>query len=142
MTEFSKEQLDRLVEEKLGGRSYSEIRADLKAEGMKEEDIRTLIRQVDARVLDAAVKGTRPDRTRLWYRTGLVLALAGLALTIAFNQGWVLRGFPPMAVYAPFLLGILIMFYGRMQQRRQSGKDQSGNDQKGTGAIRRRRPFK
>ena len=137
MKEFSEEQLNRLAEEKLGGKSYGQIREELKAGGMEEADIRTLIRQVDARVLDAAVRGSRPDRSRWWYRVGLWLALAGLALTIAFNSGWILRGVPPMVVYAPFLLGILIMFYGRMQQRRQSGSGGKHQERKGSGAISR-----
>jgi hypothetical protein len=40
-------------------------------------------------------------------------------------------------VYAPFIAGILLMFYGRMMQRRQPEKKKEG-----TGAIRRKRPFK
>lgn len=40
-------------------------------------------------------------------------------------------------VYSPFIAGILVMLYGRFLQRKQSSPAGSG-----TGAIRRKRPYK
>jgi hypothetical protein len=112
-------QIKQLVAEKLGGRSYTEIRKDLATSGMSSEEISRLIREVDKRVLEAATSIASADRERKWYRAGLVLAVAGLLVSVAFNAGLILREIPAMVVYAPFLAGILIMLYGRLLQRRK-----------------------
>ncbi len=137
MTGFPEEQIEKLAEEKLEGKSYSEIRAGLKNAGIADEEINRLIRQVDARVLETELLGGAMNRPRQWYTAGLVTAIAGLAISIAYNVGLILQGLPSMAVYAPFLAGILLMFYGKMQQRRQSE-----TKVKGPGPIRRQRPYK
>jgi len=129
--------IEELAEEKLKGYSYSEIRAELKESGMKPDEISKLIRQVDEKVLAAAVSGTQPDKAKQWYRVGLILAIGGLALSIGFNAGLLLRNLPPLAVYIPFLAGILLMFYGRLLQRRKPAAEQ-----KGPGPIRKKRPYK
>ncbi len=137
MEKESAERMEKLVRQKLEGKSYTEIRAELKASGMSSEEIAALIREVDEKVLQEAVKEGTPEKSMQWYRGGLVLAVLGLLLTIAFNVGLILKNVHPLVVYAPFIAGILLMFYGRMMQRRQPEKKKEG-----TGAIRRKRPFK
>lgn len=137
MKEFSKDRLEELSVQKLEGRSYSEIRADLAANGLNSEEISKVIRQVDEIVLKAETEMKHSAKARQWHRAGLVLAVAGLLLSIAFNAGYILTGFPAWIVYSPFFAGILLMFYGRMQQRKQPGPYQ-----KGPGRIRRKRPYK
>lgn len=126
-----------LAREKLEGKSYSSIRNELAESGMNDGDISSLLRQVDERVLNETVKQVAPDRAQQWYRSGMVLAVIGLILTIAYNAGIIFKNFPAMLMYSPFIAGILVMFYGRFLQRRQSSPDNSG-----TGAIRSRRPYK
>ena len=92
---------------------------------------------MDEKVLEVAVKEGRPDRARQLNRAGLILAIAGLAVSIAFNAGLILQRLPAMAVYVPFFAGILLMFYTRMTR----GKEHGTRDRK-PGAIRRKRPFK
>ena len=137
MEKVSDDRIEELVRQKLEGKSYTEIRAELKESGMFSEEVDRLIRKVDEKVLQEAVKAGIPDKSVQWYRAGLVLAVLGLLLTIAFNLDLILKSFPPLVVYAPFIAGILLMFYGRIMQRRQPEKKKEG-----TGAIRRKRPFK
>lgn len=129
--------IEELAEEKLEGKSYSEIRAELKESGMSADEISKIIRQVDERVLAEATSGARPDKAKQIYRGGLILALIGLALSIAYNAGLILRSLPPMAVYATFLAGILLMLYARLLQRRKPD-----DEPKGPGPIRKKRPYK
>ena len=137
MEENNQEMINRLAGEKLEGKSYSEIRARLRDQGLSTEEVRDLMRQVDEKVLEAAVKEGRPDRARQLNRAGLVLSIAGLAISIAFNAGLILQRLPAMAIYAPFFAGILLMFYARMTRGRGHGT----RDRK-PGPIRRKRPFK
>lgn len=137
MEKDSAERMDELVRQKLEGRSYTEIRTELEESGLSSGEINTLLRKVDEKVLEQAVKEGIRDKAGQWYRIGLVLAVLGLLLTIAFNLGAVLQSFPPFAVYSPFMAGIILMFYGRIAQRHKPEEKSEG-----TGAIRRKRPFK
>jgi hypothetical protein len=137
MVEINKERIEELARQKLEGKSYSEIRAELLKSGMPDGEVSHLIRQVDEKVLEAAAGEGRVDRVRQWNRTGLFLAVTGLIISIAYNAGMILENLPALAVYSPFFAGILVMFYARMVQRKPPGKQDHG-----PGPIRKRRPFK
>lgn len=137
MREISMEEIEQLSRQKLEGKSYSEIRANLASSGLSTEEVSKLIRQVDEIVLKAETEQKHSAKARQWHRIGMVLAVCGLLISIAFNVGFILTGFPPWLVYSPFFAGILIMFYGRMQQRKQPELYK-----KGPGRIRSKRPYK
>ena len=134
---MTESKIEELAREKMEGKSYSTIREDLSESGMADSEIANLIRQVDERVLSQTIKQASPDRAQQWYRSGLILAVVGLILTIAFNAGIILKNLPAMVIYSPFFAGILVMAYGRYQQKKQSAPSDTG-----TGAIRRKRPYK
>ena len=136
MSTIPESRIEELVREKLDGKSYSEIREELSESGMSPEEIRAMIRQVDERVLNATSEQGSLDRAQQWYRIGLIVAVVGLLLTIAFNRGIILKTFPALLVYSPFIAGILIMFYGRRMQKKQHP-----TVEKGSGAIRKKRPY-
>ena len=137
MSTGNESRIEELVREKMGGKSYSSIRNELAELGMSEVEIKDLIRQVDERVLSETMKQGDPNRAQQWYRFGLILAVIGLILTIAYNAGIILENMPALLIYSPFIAGILVMFYGRFLQRKRSAPSESG-----TGAIRSRRPYK
>lgn len=129
--------IEELAREKMAGKSYSIIREELTDSGMSDEDISQLIRQVDERVLKVTASQGTPDRSQQWYRSGLVLAVIGLIISIAYNAGIILQNLRPLLIYSPFFAGILVMAYGKFLQRKQSVPPDYG-----TGAIRRKRPYK
>ncbi len=137
MSTGSENRIEELAREKMEGKSYSSIRNELAESGMSEVDIKDLIRQVDERVLGETVKQGDRDRAQQWYRTGLILAVIGLILSIAYNAGIILAYLPALLIYSPFFAGILVMLYGRSLRKKQSASTDNG-----TGAIRRKRPFK
>ena len=77
--------IERLVQQKLDGESYQQIRSQLAQSGLSEEEIKAIIRVVDERVLLAETGQREEDRARKWYRTGLVIAIVGLIISIAFK---------------------------------------------------------
>ena len=129
--------IETLVREKMEGKSYSIIRKELAESGMSEEEISKLIRQVDERVLNETVTQGGREKVQRWYRTGLILALIGLILSIAYNAGIILKGLPAWLAYSPFFVGIIVMIYARTLQRKQAAPPDDG-----TGPIRKRRPYK
>jgi hypothetical protein len=136
MERDSNPRIEELAREKLEGKSYSEIREELKNSGMAAAEISRLIRQVDERVLKETLEQGSRQKTQQWYRWGLVLAVVGLILSIGYNAGMILSRFPALLVYSPFLAGILLMFYGRMLQRKKP------DITSGPGPIRKKRPYK
>ena len=137
MSTSNENRIEELVREKMEGKSYSTIRKELLGSGMSDEEISNLIRQVDERVLSETVKQGGLGRAQQWYRIGLILAVIGLILSIAYNAEIILENLPALLIYSPFFVGILVMFYGRYLQKKQSVPID-----KGTGAIRRKRPYK
>lgn len=134
---MSEDRIEELARLKLEGKSYSEIRAELAGGGMNEKELGQVIRQVDEIVLQTETKHKHTAKARQWHKAGLLLAVTGLLISIAFNAGYILTGFPPWLVYTPFFAGILLMFYGRKQQRKQPQLNQ-----KSSGRIRSKRPYK
>jgi len=137
MSHLSESRIEELAQEKIEGKSYSAIRKELSESGMADSEITSLIRKVDERVLSQTLKQASPDRAQQWYRSGLVLAIIGLILTIGYNAGIILKNLPAIVIYSPFFAGILVMAYGRYQQKKQSAPPDSG-----TGSIRSKRPYK
>ena len=137
MSTSNENRIEELVREKMEGKSYSTIRKELLGSGMSDEEISNLIRQVDERVLSETVKQGGLGRAQQWYRIGLILAVIGLILSIAYNAEIILENLPALLIYSPFFVGILVMFYGRSLKKKQSVPID-----KGTGAIRRKRPYK
>ena len=129
--------IEELIEQKLNGVSYTRIRSQLAEQGLSDEEIKSIIREVDERVLRAEIEGGARERARSWYRIGLVIAVVGLLLTIGINAGWMLKGTPRWIIYGPFFVGILLMYYGRRLQQKQSDPFD-----KGPGRIRKKRPYK
>ena len=129
--------IEELAREKMNGKSYAAIREELSESGMPAEEINRLIRRVDERVLQDTATLGKPDRAKQWYRFGLILAVAGLLISISYNAGILLKGLPALLVYSPFIAGILFMFYGRFLQRKESSPESPVS-----GAIRKRRPYK
>ena len=137
MEELSENTLEELVVQKLEGASYSQIRSSLSDQGFSEDEIKSIIRQVDEKVLRAEIEQGNRDRAKSWNQVGIGLAVVGLVLTVGANAGWILNGTSRWVVYSPFFAGILLMLYGRSLQRKILDPFA-----KGPGNIRKRRPYK
>jgi len=129
--------INELVRQKLEGDSYSQIRSRLTERGLSEEEIKSIIRAVDERVLRAEIDQGNREKAKSWYRIGLALAVTGLLLTIGTNAGWIFHGTPRWIIYSPFFTGILLMYYGRRLQQKQLDPFN-----RGPGRIRKKRPYK
>lgn len=129
--------LDELARLKLEGHSYTEIRARLTQSGLSKDELKMAMKEIDEMVLRAEIEKGKSQKTRLWYRAGLILSIAGLIIAIGFNAGFIFSGYPQLLVYSPFFAGIALMFYGKIIQRRLLEIPE-----KDPGRIRRKRPYK
>lgn len=137
MTKPTDSSIEEFVLQKLEGKSYSDIRAQLRESGLSEQEVTSTIREIDKKVLHAEIEQGHKDQSRSWSWIGLILSIAGLLLTIGSNAGLILKGVPRLLVYSPFFAGILLMVYGRMLQRKTPDPFKTG-----PGRIRSKRPYK
>jgi hypothetical protein len=137
MEKLSDSTIEEYVQQKLEGKSYSEIKSRLRESGLSDEAVREAIRQIDDRVLREEVSRVYLKRSRQIYWAGITLAILGLCITIAFNAGLLLAGRSRVLVYSPFFAGIILMAYARMMQR----KTHDPFERK-PGKIRNKRPNK
>jgi len=129
--------IEELVRKKMAGTNYSTIRSELSDSGLSTEEISSLIRKVDERVLKETTRQGRLGKGKQWYSFGLILAVAGLVLSVAYKAGFIFNSLPALLIYSPFFTGLLVMLYGRSILRKQGAPDL-----KDPGAIRKRRPYK
>ena len=129
--------IEELVRKKLAGTSYTAIRSELSESGLSAEEISSLIRKVDERVLEETTRQGRMGKGKQRYRFGMILTVAGLVLSIAYKAGIIFNSLPALLIYSPFFAGILVMLYGRSILKKQGAPDL-----KDPGAIRKRRPYK
>lgn len=137
MKKLRESDIEEMVQQKLEGESYTQIRSNLSNQGLTDEEIKSTIRLVDEGVLRSEIEQGNQNRAKSWYRIGIALSVAGLMLTIGANAGWIFQGIPRWAVYSPFFAGILLMIYGRRQLQKQANPFE-----KGPGNIRQKRPYK
>jgi hypothetical protein len=135
MNDLPESTIESYVRQKLDGKSYSEIKSQLRKSGLSEEEVRETVRQIDRKVLRAEVNRANRKRASQFYWAGITLAVAGLLITLGHNAGLFLAGWPRLLVYTPFFTGIILMVYGRMLQRRQPDPFDIR-----TGKIRKKRP--
>ena len=122
MEKLPEGEIEKYVQQKLDGRSYSEIRSQLKESGLPDSGVTEAIRVIDEKVLEAETGRESRKQARRVYWAGLALAVAGLLISIAYNAGVFLTGWNRLIVYAPFFIGIVLMFYARRLQRRYKGR--------------------
>lgn len=134
---LTEESIQELVDLKLKGESYSTLRKRLLDMGLSKEEVSEAIKKVDEKVLLEEISEKNLGKARQIYRAGLILAIAGLLLTLGASRGIVLSNLPKWIIYSPFFVGILLMYYGRRGQRKQPELFE-----KGPGRIRKKRPYK
>ncbi len=120
MKELTEQEIRELVDAKLEGASYSEIRSRLSDQGFSDEEIHAAIRKVDERVLREEMEGSARRKAGNWYWAGVALAGAGLLLTFGRSYGYYVADIPVWLAYTPFFAGILLMYYGRRRKGRLS----------------------
>ena len=119
MEKLPEREIEKYAQQKLEGRSYSEIRTQLRESGLSDAEVREAIQLIDEKVLQSESGRESQKQARRVYWAGLALAVVGLLISIAYNAGVFLTGWNRLIVYAPFFIGIVLMFYARRLQRKQ-----------------------
>lgn len=112
-----KELVDYYFEKKKSGMDFSEIKKELKAKDLDEAQIKNIITEIDARVLENVQTSgkMKPKDLRL---IGYALMLIGGGLTFAVYFKMIVLGKFLFAAYGPVIIGYILVVMARRQQNK------------------------
>ena len=137
MGKLDENTIEQLAQQKIENKSYTQIKLHLKEAGLTETEIKEALKAIDEKVLQAEINRGPFRRSRQIYWSGLILAIAGLLITLGSNAGIILPELSKLVLYAPFFTGIVLLAYARMLQRNHPDPFK-----KGPGRIKSKRPKK
>ncbi len=110
--------IQHFLEEKKNGMDFSEIRKTLEQNGIEEDKIKIIIRDIDNKILrEEQIKSNNQKARELIY-IGLFFTIAGLFLTIGSYTGFIDLGNVFVLAWGPVLGGLGTMFagYGKLRK--------------------------
>ncbi len=88
-----KQRIDHYIQ-RLSDKNFEiyDVRRELEQQKVDEEEIKIIVRAVDAELQARLLRSTNPDYTALFIRMGIILILIGLALGLATVAGIINAG--------------------------------------------------
>jgi membrane-bound ClpP family serine protease len=117
-----------------------DVRRELEQKKVDEEEIKIIVRAVDAELQARLLRSTNPDYTALFIRIGVILILIGLTLGLAIVAGIINTGVFFMFAYGSFFGGISVLLFGIF--KRKIGNSDHAPDQSNDEPGRRRVSFR
>jgi len=116
------------------------VRRELEQQKVDEEEIKIIVRAVDAELQTRLLRSTNPDYTALFIRMGIILMLVGLALGLAAVVGMINAGVFFIFPYGAFFSGISVLLFGMF--KRKKGNSENAPEQSNEEPGRRRVSFR
>ncbi len=137
----TKKRIDHYIQ-RLSDKNFEiyDVRRELEQQKVDEEEIKIIVRAVDAEMQDRLLRTTSPDYTAVFIRLGIILILIGLTFDLAIVVGIINAGVFFMFAYGSFFGGISMLLIG-MFKRKKGNRDNSP-DQSNEEPGRRRVSFR
>jgi len=141
----TKQRIDQYIQ-RLSDKNFEiyDVRRELEQQKVDEEEIKIIVRAVDAEIQARLLRTTNPDYTALFIRMGIILILIGLALGLATVVGIINAGVFFMFTYGSFFGGISMLLIG-MFKRKKGNSDNAphqSNVEPGTRRVSFRKNLK
>jgi hypothetical protein len=141
----TKQRIDHYIQ-RLSDKNFEiyDVRRELEQQKVDEEEIKIIVRAVDAELQARLLRTTIPDSTTLFIRMGIILILIGLALGLAIVVGIVNAGVFFMFAYGSFFCGISMLLVGMFKRKKSNSgnaPDQS-NEEPGSRRVSFRKDLK
>ena len=94
-----------------------QIRKELEAKGVDEEEIRVIVRLVDNDMQKRELNHSHTNRSKEYIAIGAFLTFAGLSITIGTYTGVIDMGNSFLLLYGPIIGGISLMLKGWTESR-------------------------
>lgn len=121
LNKMSEKSLEELVQMKLDGVTYSEIKEELKQEGLEEGEIKILIQQIDQRVLNQVDHQTHKS----WKAEVQIIGFISLFLGLGILLLTMINFYKIKIIFIPIgliIFGVTSLFYTSRQKKRKGSK--------------------
>ena len=137
----TKQRIDHYIQ-RLSEKNFEiyDVRRELEQQKVDEEEIKIIVRAVDAELQARLLRTTNPDYTALLIRMGIILTLIGLTLGLAIVVCIINTGVFFLFAYGSFFGGISMLLVGMF--KRKKGNSDNVNDQNNEEPGRRRVSFR
>ncbi len=137
----TKQRIDHYIQ-RLSDKNFEiyDVRRELEQQKVDEEQIKIIVRAVDAELQGRLLRTTKPDYTSLFIRMGIILILIGLVLGLANVVGIINAGVFFMFAYGSFFGGISMLLIGMF--KRKKGNSDNAPHQSNEEPGRRRVSFR
>jgi hypothetical protein len=106
--------------QKINGKDFSLIRKEMKDKGIDENTIKSVVREIDNKILSGEVKKPGKLKAREMRLIGWVLMIIGGVATLGSYFHWFdIKGYHILA-YGPVIAGYLMIVAARRAQKRNS----------------------
>ena len=137
----TKQRIDHYIQ-RLSDKNFEiyDVRRELEQQKVDEEEIKVIVRAVDAELQARLLRTTNPDYTTVFIRMGIILILIGLAFGLATAVGIINGGVFFIFTYGSFFGGISVLLFGIF--KRKKGNSDNAADQSNVEPGRRRVSFR
>jgi hypothetical protein len=105
------------IDQKSKGKSYSEIRSELKSKGISKEEISEIIKEIDDTILKGQHIKSKKKYGQVLYILGVTLIVYGIARELFSVYNYLNNETPIAIVILPFLFGVTLVHIGRNRKR-------------------------
>jgi hypothetical protein len=116
-----KQRIDHYIQ-RLSDKNFEiyDVRRELEQQNVDEEEIKIIVRAVDAELQARLLKSTNPDYTALFIRMGIILILIGITLGLARVVGIINTGVSFTVAYGTFFGGISVLLFGMFKRKKRN----------------------
>jgi hypothetical protein len=132
-----KQRIDHYIQ-RLSSKNFEiyDVRRELEQQKVDEEEIKIIVRAVDAELQARLLRTTNPDYTALFIRMGIILILIGLAFGLATAVGIINGGVFFIFTYGSFFGGVSILLIGMFKRKKRSSDNAPDQSNEESGRMR------
>ena len=111
------ELIEYFLQEKRNGKGFSEIRSELVAMNVKEEDVKMILRLIDDEILNEEIVKSNKQKAKELIYIGAFIFLVGFIFTVSTFVGLIKMGDSFLLAYGPILAGAGVVYSGVRRYR-------------------------
>ena len=124
MNDNKSELIEKYAQQKLEGKSFSEIRNELKSINLTQDEINALIKEIDSEVLKREVENVNNEDGKEKLIIGYVLLIIGLIITTLMYLGIINAKFIYILGFGPILVGFYMVYKAKYKKKEEPKKEE------------------
>lgn len=124
MNDNKSELIEKYAQQKLEGKSFSEIRNELKSINLTQDEINALIKEIDSEVLKREVENINEESGKEKLIIGYALLVIGLIITTLMYLGVINARLIYILGFGPILVGFYMVYKAKNKKKEEPKKEE------------------